>query len=42
MNLSNPLLVLVGAVLIVAANLLHARRVSQELCKVAHTNQRRQ
>lgn len=41
-NLSNPLLVLVDAVFVVVVNLLHARRVGQELCKVAHTSQRRQ
>jgi len=42
MNLSNLLLVLVDTVLVVVANLPHARRVDQELCKVAHTSQRRQ
>jgi hypothetical protein len=41
MNLSNLLLVLAGAVVVVVVNLAHARRVDQELCKVAQMSQRR-
>jgi hypothetical protein len=32
----------VHAALKIVVNLLHARRVDQELCKMAHTSQRRQ